>query len=109
MRDLLFKAITSSDKKRKALSSSETYDRQGVRNVIRRHLVCIAREIKDASSVERPLPYMYVLRIINHKEQKEKFFCRIKGSVLLFNSGKLFIVSFMHSLKISISAIAHCV
>ena len=109
MRDLLFKAITSSDKKRKALSSSETFDRQGVRNVIRRHLVCIAREISDPSSVERPLPYMYVLRIINHKDQNEKFFCRIKGSVLLFSSGKLFLIYFMHSLKISISAIQNCV
>lgn len=103
MRDLVYKNLTSGDKKRKIVVSSEIVDRQGVRSVIRRHFVCIVREIKD-NSMQGPLPYVYILKKRDTKEQKEEFFCRIKGSVLAVNHGKLFIILFMHSLKINLSA-----
>ena len=103
MRDLLFKNLTSYDKKRKIITSSEIIDNQGVRSIIHRHFVCIVKEIKD-NRLQRPLPYLYVLKEHNNREQKEKFFCRIKGSICAINRGRLFLILFMHSLKINLIA-----
>jgi hypothetical protein len=104
MRDLLFKNLTSNDKRRKVIASSEIVDRQGVRSVIRRHFACIVKEVKD-NQVQRPLPYLYVLKEHNNKKYKERFFCRIKGSIFAVNNGRLFLILFMHSLKIDLSSI----
>jgi hypothetical protein len=104
MRDLIFKNLTSADKKRKILISSEITDQQGVRCIIRRHFVCIVKEIKDTNT-QRPLPYLYILKERNRREQREKFFCRLKGSVYALSKGKLFLLLFMHSLKINFIAI----
>jgi len=104
MRDLLFKNFTSDDKKRKILASSEIMDKQGVRSIIHRHFICIVKEIKD-KSLGQPLPYLYVLKEHNTREQKEKFFCRIKGSIYAINNGRLFLILFTHSLKINLMSI----
>lgn len=101
MRDLVFRNITSQNKQRRILASSEVVDKRGVRNVIHRHFVCIVREIKD-KQVAKPAPYMYVLRKRDSKEHEEKFFCRVKGSLYAVNKGRLFLILFMHSLRISL-------
>lgn len=105
MRDLLFKNLTSPDKKRKIITSSEIVDKEGVRSVIHRHFVCIIKEIKN-SQIQRPLPYLYILKERNSRERKEKFFCRIKGSIYAVNNGRLFLILFMHSLRINLIAIS---
>ena len=104
MRDLLFKNLTSVDKKRKIIACSEIADSQGVRTVIRRHFVCVIREVQD-KQMQRPLPYLYVLKERNSREQREKFFCRIKGSIYAVHKGRLFLILFMHSLKISLTPV----
>ena len=105
MRDLLFKNLTSLDRKRKIIACSEIAEKQGIRSCIHRHFVCIVKEVKDRK-VERPAPYIYVLKIRNSKDRREKFFCRIKGSVLVVLKQKLFLVMFMHSLKIDLTAVS---
>lgn len=102
MRDLLFKNLTSTDKKRKILASSEVSDKEGVRSVIHRHFVWIIKEIRE-NELAKPKPYMYVLKEHNSTQQKEKFFCRIKGSICAVHEGRLFLLLFMHSLKISLT------
>src|SRR4030042_7037299 len=104
MRDLVFKNLTSTSRHRRILASSEMVDKNGVRSIIHRHFVCIVREIKDKQA-PKPLPYLYVLKKQNTKEQEENFFCRIKGSIYAVNKGRLFLVLYMHSLKISLSAV----
>lgn len=104
MRDLLFRNITSGDRKRKIISTLETIDSQGVRSTIQRHFVCMVREIKDKET-DKPSPYLYVLKERNTKEHKEKFFCKIKGSVFAVSQGRLFLILFMHSLKINLLAL----
>ena len=114
MRDLIFKNLTSEDKKRKILTSSEIMDKEGVRSIIRRHFVCIVKEINPAlacksgvkdKQIFKPQPYLYVLKERNNGEQREKFFCRIKGSICAVHKGRLFLVLFMHSLKISLTPV----
>lgn len=102
MRDLLFKNLTSGDKRRKILSSSEVSDKEGVRSVIHRHFVCIIKEMED-KELAKPKPYMYVLKEHNSVQQKEKFFCRIKGSICAVHKGRLYLLLFMHSLKICLA------
>lgn len=105
MRDLLFKNLTSEDKKRKMISSSEIVDKAGVRTIVRRHFIYFAKEIED-NNVTKHSPYLFVLKERNTKEKKEKFYCRMKGSVYAVCQGHLFLVQFMHSLKINIVAIS---
>ncbi|MFH1640850.1 MAG: hypothetical protein ABIA66_02670 [Candidatus Omnitrophota bacterium] len=102
----MFKNLTSHEKKRKILASSEIMDSQGMRRIIRRHFVCIVKQVQNTSN-ERPLPYLYVLKKRDNQEHREKFFCRIKGSVYAVTNGKLFLILFMHSLKINFSEITH--
>lgn len=101
MRDLLFRNFTSNDKRRKVIASSEVFEKEGVRSIIRRHFICMVREVAEAN-LKKPLPYLYVVKERNTKEQKEKFFCRIKGSIYVVHNGKLFQVIFTHSLKIGL-------
>lgn len=105
MRDLLFKNLTSLDKKRKVILSSEILDRKGVRRVIRRHFICIIKELQNNCEIKTPLPCLYVLKEHNQKAQREKFFCRIKGSLYVINNGKPALILFMHSLKITLIAL----
>lgn len=105
MRDLVFKNLTSGDKKRKVLASSETMDREGVRSTIRRHFVCIVREVKD-SALERPLPEVYIVKEHNSRERREHFFCKIKGSIYASAGERLFLITFVHSLNINLVSLA---
>ncbi|MFH0791092.1 MAG: hypothetical protein V2A64_05620 [Candidatus Omnitrophota bacterium] len=100
MRDIVFKNLVSDQKKRRIISTSEVTDDKGIRSVIRRHFVYIVKQI-SGRQVNRPVPYLYVLKEHNNKEQKEKFFCRIKGSMYTVCNGKPLLILFMHSLKIT--------
>lgn len=102
MRDLLFRNLTSEDKKRRVIASSEVAEREGIRSTVHRHFVCIVREVKDAATVQKPAPYLYVLKESNTRQHLQKFFCRIKGSIFAVSKGKIYLVLYMHSLKISL-------
>jgi len=104
MRDLLFKNLTSNDHRRKIITSSEVVDKHGVCSTIHRHFICMIKEVQSGQNIEKPAPYLYVLKNHNTKEQREKFFCKIKGSICAQSKGKLFLVIFMHSLKIDLVA-----
>lgn len=108
MRDLLFKNLTSSDHKRRVISSSEITDKEGVRSVIRRHFICMVKEV-IGPDIQRPEPFLYVLKEQNTKEQKQRFFCKVKGSICAVNRGRLFLIVFMHTLKIDLAAIPESV
>ena len=103
MRDILYKYLTSEDKRKRVISSQETVDKEGIRSIIKRHFICMLKEVDD-EELQPPEPYLYVLKVRNTKEQKEKFFCRIKGSLFAIKQGKLYLILFMHSLKIDLAA-----
>jgi hypothetical protein len=106
MRDLVFKNLTSNQRRRKILASSEIADKEGMRSIIHRHFVYMVKEVKDQPT-EKPLPYLYVLKERNTKEQREKFFCKMKGSIYAVNKGKLYLIVFMHTLKVNLIPIPH--
>lgn len=101
MRDLLFKNLTSLEKKRKIIASSEIMDKQGIHSVIRRHFIYTVKQIHKQKTQE-PAPALYIIKEHNHKEQKERFFCKIKGNICATNKGKLYEISYLHSLNIEL-------
>lgn len=103
MRDLIFKNLTSTDRKKRVISSSEIADSQGVRSVIRRHFVCLVKEIEGTNS-GKPESNLTIIRQRNTKESRERFFCKFKGSICAVSSGKLFLILYMHSLVIDLEA-----
>jgi hypothetical protein len=101
MRNLVFKHLTSYDKKRRIIASCEIADNQGVHSIIRRHFICLAKEIPDFS-VANLLPYLYIYKERNHKAQRERFFCKLKGSLYVLNHGKLYLIQYLHTLSINL-------
>ena len=103
MRDLVFKNLTSRQKNRKVLSACEVVDNQGMRCSTRRHFVCIIKQVQELPGPEQP--QVHILKEHNTLDQRERFSCRIKGRVYVSAYGRLFVVYFMHSLKISLEAV----
>lgn len=104
MRNLVFKNITSQDRTRRKIITAEIADREGVRSVIRRHFVYMVKEMQRDPGDVQPAPCVYIVKERNTREQKERFFCKIKGSVFVVKGGRLFLVNFIHSLKICLAA-----
>ena len=100
MRDLLYKNLTSDDKRRKIIASSEISDKEGVRSVINRHFIWLVKEVKDCDIEAKPASSIYVLKEKNTRECKQKYVCRIKGSIYAIAGSKIFLIMYMHSLKI---------
>jgi len=103
MRDLLFKNLTSIDRGRKIIASSEVADKEGVHSVVRRHFAYIVKPIKS-TEVIKPQPYLYVLKERNTKHKREHFFCKVKGSILAVNQGNFFQILFVHTLSVNLTA-----
>jgi hypothetical protein len=61
------------------------------------------RQVEQADVV-KPTPYLYVLKERNTKQRREHFFCKIKGSLLAVNKAKLFLIVFVHTLSIQLTA-----
>lgn len=99
MRNLLFKNLTSSDRKRKVISSMESTAQDGLHTSVYRHLLCQILEAKDSGSI-LPKPILYVIKRRDTVKRTEGFYCRIKGSLYMVVKGKLYLVSYVHSLRI---------
>jgi len=64
----------------------------------------MVREVAS-QDMQKPAPFLYVLKEQNTKEQRQRFFCKVKGSICAINRGRLFLIVFMHTLKIDLAAI----
>ncbi len=105
MRDLLFRNLTSTDRRKKILASSEIFDKAGVRTVVRRHFVYIIKEMPLNTKVKKHPVQLTIIKEKNTKEKQEKFFCKMKNSIYVVSEEKIYFIIFMHSLRICLSAI----
>ena len=103
MRDLLYKNLTFPNRGRKIIASSEIADKGGVHSVVRRHFTYIVKPINRSDEIQGK-PYLFVLKERNTKEKREHFFCKIKGSILAVNQGKLMHILFIHTLNVELTA-----
>ena len=106
MRDLLFKNLTSADKRKRVIVSNEIAEKSGIRTQTSRHFICVVREVKPGEKIAQPLPYLYVLKERNRKKQRQRFFCRIKGSIYAVSNDRLYLIYFAHSLKINLKVLS---
>ena len=104
MRDLVFKNLTSIEKRRKVISSSEVTDNNGIHSVINRHFMYMVREVACGSEMPKPEPHVHVIKDRNTKDQRESFFCKIKGGVYVMHEEKVFLVNYMHTLRIQLTS-----
>jgi hypothetical protein len=101
MRDLVFKNLTSPDRRKKMISSCEIDRKQGMLTIIRRHFIYKVIEIKGALK-EKPISQIYIRRICNRVKKQESFFCRLKGGLYAKSNGRVYLILFGHSLKIDL-------
>ncbi len=104
MRDLLFKNLTSLDRKKKVLACAEIIDNAGIRTIVRRHFIYVAKEISK-QQVAKESPYLMVIKIKDSKRKIERFFCKMKGSLVASYNSRLYHIKFMHTLNISLFAL----
>ncbi|MCM8799400.1 MAG: hypothetical protein NC900_01530 [Candidatus Omnitrophica bacterium] len=103
MRNLVFKNLSSKDRSRKVLVSTESFDKSGIHTYISRHLICLIKEVTKEESPNKISPSLYILKERNNQTQKERFIFRLKGSIYTVVNGRLYLISFLHSFRIKLS------
>lgn len=102
MRDLVFKNLTSLDKRRKILWASETINEDGILTKIHKYLIFIVKESKKEDIHSTPQPEIYVIKHRDTREKIEKLQIKMKGSIYCFSKQKYFYITFCHTLKIDL-------
>lgn len=107
MRDLLFKNITSENKRQRILYSSELLEQNGLRTTVHRHLVCRVLDMANPNEALDilPPPDLYIVKKRNTKSRIESFYCRIKGGMYFSVKNKIYMASFIHSLRIQLKTV----
>lgn len=105
MRDLVFKNLASKGKSRRILLAKETINEEGILTKIQKHLIYDIREIKENSpSNDKTKNELYILKERNTKLKIESFFIKMKSSTYVNSNNRIFLVNFLHSLRIDLSA-----
>lgn len=101
MRDLLFKNLTSQEKHKRRLSMTETVNQNGILARTNRHAVYSLDEVASADQkIESPI--LNVIRFHDSKTKTDKIFCKMKGKIYAFFNEKVYLVSFVHTLRIEL-------
>jgi len=112
MRELIFKNLTSENKRRKDLYISETLDKDGVRTITRRHSVYIIgnrNKVKDEKELmqhktQNPINttsrHVFIFKKRDTKLKKDSFICDVVGKFYAVVKNDLYSVAFKHSFEI---------
>ena len=113
MRELLFKNLTSQDKKRKDLYVKEEFEKDGVRTITQRHSLYIIKsrcKFNDSNEVlkfqKEASPkcrnrHIFIYKIRDTKESKDTFVCDVVGNVYATIKNELYSIAFKHSFEIN--------
>lgn len=111
MRELVFKNLTSGNKKRKDLFITETVEREGIKTVTQRHSTYIVnsrskcntqKELEDwqkTASVSNKR-HIFVFKKRNTKEKKDSFVCDVVGKCYAIVKNDVYSIAFKHSFEI---------
>lgn len=104
MRDLLFKNLTYKNRSRKILLAKEIINEDGILTRIQKHLIYEIRELKEDSPADKELKNeMFILKEKNTKLRTESFFIKMKSGMYTNCNDRLFVINFLHSLRIDLS------
>lgn len=105
MRDIVYKNLTSQDRKRRVIASCEVVERNGIRSSVNRHFICTVREIKSEVIPSDP-PQINICKLQDKKAGVERFYCKIKGFFCVASLEHVLLVEYVHSLKVMLQATA---
>ena len=112
MRELVFKNLTSGNKKRKDLFITETVERDGLKTVTRRHSMYIigghtrfdnSKEVmhfKNVNSIDTNKRHIFIFKKRDSMSKKDIFVCDVVGRFYAAVKNDLYSVAFKHSLEI---------
>jgi hypothetical protein len=115
MRELLFKNITSIDKRRKDLYISETVEKGGVKTTTQRHSIYVLgacnkfktleelAEWKSSKGVNANKKHIFVIKKRDTKLNKDIFICDVVGRFYAVSGFDIYSVAFKHSFEINFS------
>ena len=101
MREIAFKNLTSTAKRRRVISLIEKTEREGYLISSQKSIVYI---VSAVTSQIRDLikPEYHICKSYDSKEKIEKFSLRVKGASYILQEGTLLRVDFCHALRIEI-------
>lgn len=112
MRELIFKNLTSGDRKRKDLFIAETVERNGVKTVSQRHSIYIVKgrnkfdskkELilwKAKNKIDPTKRHIFVFKKRDTKLKKDTFVCDVVGKFYAIFKNSVYSVAFKHSFEI---------
>ncbi len=112
MRELVFKNLTSENRRRKDLYITETSDKSGVRTITRRHSVYVigdrskAKNPKLLAQQKKEIPtnaskrHVFIFKKRDTKQKKESFICDVVGKFYAVVKDDLYPVAFKHSFEL---------
>ncbi|HOD12515.1 MAG TPA: hypothetical protein PLO93_02300 [Candidatus Omnitrophota bacterium] len=101
MREIAFKNLTSTAKRRKVISLVEKTEKQGFLVSSHKTIVYVVSAV-TAPVRELAQPEYYICKTYDSKEKIEKFSLRVKGTSYITQEGSLLRIDFCHSLRIDI-------
>lgn len=99
---MVFKNLTSVDKKKRVFWASETINEDGILTKIHKYLIYIVKEVPKETVAKTEKPQIFVLKSRDTHEKTEKFQIKMKGALYCVSKKKCFFVSFCHTLKIDL-------
>jgi len=103
MRNLVFKNLTSKDHTRKIILAKETFEEEGISTVIQKHLIYFVRQIKQQGPNDKVKPELFIIKQKNSHSKTEAFLVKMKAGMYIQYEGNLYVINFLHSLKIFMS------
>lgn len=112
MRELVFKNLTSLDKKRRDLSISETIEQNGIKTITRRHSVYIISgrnkcyNPDDLMPIQKVIPgdynkrHIFIYKKRDTKVGKDTFVCDVVGKFYAVVKEEVYAIAFKHSFEI---------
>jgi len=112
MRELLFKNITSGNKKRKDLYVSETFDKNGITTTTQRHSTYIFGSCKKFDNMEELLAWkqntgqnantrhVFIIKKRDTKLNKNMFICDVVGRFYAVCGFDIYSIAFKHSFEV---------
>lgn len=106
MRDLVFKNLTSQDKSRKVLLAKEIINEDGIVTRIQKHLVYVVHQVPETEPKDEGKKIkneLFIIKERNTKVKSETFFIKMKSGMYANCNNKLYLINFLHSLKIDLT------
>jgi len=112
MRELVFKNLSSGDKKRKDVYITETLDRDGIKTVTRRHSLYIVgghSKINDPEKLSSHKTgcgkrHVFIFKKHDTISKTDSFICDVVGKFYAVVKDEIYSISFKHSFEIDFLA-----